>query len=124
MFGVSVSIELIEAAPPEVRRWLEAGIACTLGLQWATHPGSFPLSHCNTKPSSGDTGEVKMDRIDRPKDNEALRKLIAVRAYELWESQGKPHGRDVINWHQAEQEIMSCVGDRDISAAHAPQQAR
>jgi hypothetical protein len=51
-----------------------------------------------------------MDAIDKPVKDEAIRKLIAVRAYELWESEGRPRGRDAINWHQAEQEIESCMG--------------
>jgi hypothetical protein len=42
---------------------------------------------------------------------QALHELIAVRAYELWESHGRPHGFDRYNWNQAEQEIMSCVGE-------------
>jgi hypothetical protein len=41
--------------------------------------------------------------------DEALRKLIAQRAYEIWESQGRPHGRNLIHWHEAEQEIMDCI---------------
>lgn len=40
----------------------------------------------------------------------AIHELIAIRAYELWESQGRPLGHDLINWRQAEQDILSCVG--------------
>jgi hypothetical protein len=47
---------------------------------------------------------------------EAIRNLIATRAYELWESEGQPHGRDLINWRQAEHEIMSCMGDGESPA--------
>jgi hypothetical protein len=36
-----------------------------------------------------------------------LRHLIAVRAYQLWENRGRPNGYDQIDWHAAEQEIMS-----------------
>jgi hypothetical protein len=38
---------------------------------------------------------------------EALRKQVEDRAYALWESQGRPHGRDVEDWLQAETEIMA-----------------
>ena len=39
----------------------------------------------------------------------AIKRLIAERAYELWENQGRPHGCDLIHWREAEQEIMNCV---------------
>ncbi len=42
---------------------------------------------------------------------EAVRDLVASRAYVLWESEGRPHGRDLINWQQAEAEIRSGMGD-------------
>ncbi len=47
--------------------------------------------------------------------DEALRKLIAERAYEIWESQGRPHGCDLIHWHEAEQEMMACIR-RDLQS--------
>jgi len=47
----------------------------------------------------------------KPVMDEAIRKLIAARAYELWENQGKQHGHDQIIWRQAEYEIMSCIDD-------------
>ncbi len=39
----------------------------------------------------------------------ALRELIAQRAYEIWENQGRPQGCDLIHWHEAEQEIMGAA---------------
>ena len=39
----------------------------------------------------------------------AIKRLIAERAYELWENQGRPHGCDLIHWREAEQEIMNCM---------------
>jgi Protein of unknown function (DUF2934) len=48
-----------------------------------------------------------------------IRRLIAVRAYELWENQGRPRGYDVINWRQAEQDVMSALSEN----AKAPQGA-
>ncbi len=39
----------------------------------------------------------------------AIQKLIAERAYEFWENQGRPHGCDLIHWREAEQEIMDCL---------------
>jgi hypothetical protein len=53
----------------------------------------------------------------KPVIDEAIRKLIAARAYELWENQGRQHGHDQIIWRQAEYEIMSCIGDGAAPAA-------
>jgi hypothetical protein len=61
-----------------------------------------------------------MGIADKSAKAEAVRKLIAVRAYELWESHGRPHGCDLINWQQAEREIMSCIGDDEGSVSPAP----
>ena len=30
---------------------------------------------------------------------------ITVRAHQLWEAEGRPHGRDGEHWHRAEEEI-------------------
>src|SRR5690348_4473540 len=46
-----------------------------------------------------------------------IRQLIAVRAYEIWESQGRPHGHHAAHWRQAEQDIMACLAD---STSEAP----
>ncbi|MDR3532088.1 MAG: hypothetical protein P4L90_16250, partial [Rhodopila sp.] len=106
MLGVTLSAEEIKAAPSEVRRWLEHEIACTLGprpaTEGATHAQAPSSPGRDVKQSSkGSAGrtfaaeegpvikrEVKMDTIDEPSKDEAIRKLIAVRAYELWENQG------------------------------------
>jgi hypothetical protein len=49
--------------------------------------------------------------IEQPKRDGALHELIAVRAFELWESHGRPDGHDLTDWRQAEDEIMTCVGE-------------
>lgn len=41
------------------------------------------------------------DRID------TLHTLIEERAYALWESEGRPHGRHLDHWQQAETEILA-----------------
>lgn len=33
--------------------------------------------------------------------------MIAVRAYEIWEKQGRPHGRDQEHWLQAAAELAA-----------------
>jgi hypothetical protein len=37
---------------------------------------------------------------------------IAVRAYEIWEKQGRPHGRDREHWLQAAAELAKIEGAR------------
>ena len=54
-------------------------------------------------------GSVGMNEINPMMRSAAIQKLIAERAYELWENQGRPYGCDLIHWHEAEQEIMGCV---------------
>ncbi|MFT3974864.1 MAG: DUF2934 domain-containing protein [Amaricoccus sp.] len=47
---------------------------------------------------------------------------IARKAYELWEAEGRPEGRDVAHWHQAERDVAEPVIDPvpDAPAAEAP----
>jgi hypothetical protein len=58
----------------------------------------------------------------------AVRQLTAVRAYEMWENQGRPHGRDQIHWRQAEQDVMQCLaaasGAADAASAAPAETAR
>ncbi len=84
MTCITLSTKDIEAAPSGVRRWLEQEIALGLGTQL----------------------ESTLSGRKLPSD-EAIQQLIAARAFELWESQGRPNGHDLINWRQAEQEIIS-----------------
>ena len=54
-------------------------------------------------------GTLGMNEIDPAMQSASIRKLIAERAYELWENHGRPHGCDAIHWRAAEQEIMECL---------------
>jgi hypothetical protein len=56
-------------------------------------------------------------------NNEAINKLIAIRAYEIWENQGRPHGYDLLNWQEAKQEILSCIGNDQASVAQTATEA-
>jgi hypothetical protein len=51
-----------------------------------------------------------MSEVQEPANVAAVRKQVEDRAYALWESQGRPHGRDVEDWLQAETEIMAASG--------------
>lgn len=48
-----------------------------------------------------------MSQSEGPAPQPAIRERVEKRAYAIWESEGKPHGRDVIHWCQAEQELLS-----------------
>ena len=50
-----------------------------------------------------------MIEIDSAMRSASIQKLVAERAYELWENHGRPHGYDAIHWRTAEQEIMECL---------------
>ena len=50
-----------------------------------------------------------MSERDEIAGSPAIQKLIAERAYQLWENQGRPNGSDLIHWRQAEAEILDCL---------------
>ena len=58
-----------------------------------------------TKAAAGKPAAPKR-RIDE------MREYIQRRAYELWESEGRPAGRDQAHWLQAEREIARVRGQR------------
>jgi hypothetical protein len=55
--------------------------------------------------------DVDMDIIAEHEHAEQIRNLIAVRAYELWEDQGRPRGCDAVHWYQAEQDVVASVAN-------------
>jgi hypothetical protein len=48
-----------------------------------------------------------MPETPASRDIETLHKQVEERAYALWESQGRPHGRDLDHWRQAESDLMA-----------------
>jgi DUF2934 family protein len=38
---------------------------------------------------------------------ELARQLISVRAYQMWEQEGRPHGRDQAHWFEAERQLQN-----------------
>ena len=42
---------------------------------------------------------------------EELRRLIAMRAYEIYELRGGGHGNEAEDWFRAEREILAALGD-------------
>lgn len=63
--------------------------------------------------------DIDMAVDDTSISDEALHHLIAVRAYELWENHGRPHGYELLNWRQAEQEILSSIDNGQRAAPDA-----
>ena len=46
--------------------------------------------------------------------------LIKLRAYEIWELRGYPHGLDKKHWEQAEKELLDAAPEVEASVAAAP----
>lgn len=53
--------------------------------------------------------------------NTAIEERIRSRAYELWEAEGRPEGREVDHWLQAAQEVAA---ERETTAVGAATRAR
>ncbi len=64
-----------------------------------------------------------MSDTSNPAKAAALRQLIAVRAYEMWENQGRPQGYDAIHWCQAEQDVLGSMAEAS-AAQPAPAKVR
>jgi hypothetical protein len=47
--------------------------------------------------------------------------IIADRAYQLWESEGRPEGRDVDHWFRAERELSGAEPELPADEAHPPE---
>jgi Protein of unknown function (DUF2934) len=113
MVGVALTAEEIRAAPPEVRRWIEQQVIRAGGRLPPEHAAPGHSSAGAPDRGTGDDrtgrGTIEMSEKDQVARDAALRRLIAERAYELWENQGKPHGCELIHWRQAERQIMDCV---------------
>ena len=119
MVGFALSADDIKTAPPEVRRWLEHQVVRSSDKEptpkLPIDPPTAPLIGCDAaavvgaEGSFAHTGDAEMNQKYNAVGHAAMHKLIAERAYELWENQGRPHGCDLIHWREAEQDIMNCV---------------
>jgi hypothetical protein len=77
----------------------------------------------SNKSASNDSrteGSGELNNKAAATENAGVRRLIAERAYELWENQGKPHGCGLIHWREAEQEIMDCLGPTQVDSVPEP----
>ncbi len=101
MPGICLSADEVRAAPAAVRSWLVQ----QLGLPMPdTTMSMVPWPHQLTE------GSLGMDMPDPTGRCQSIHNLIAERAYELWENEGRPHGHEQLHWHRAESEIMSSLG--------------
>ena len=78
------------------------------------------LGGTGKRASAATQGEIAMSPTKQSASNADIRQLIAIRAYQLWENRGRPNGYDQIDWHQAEQEIMSCLEEGAELAEFGP----
>lgn len=55
-----------------------------------------------------------------------LPESVRVRAYQIWEAEGRPHGRDQAHWYQAESELSATprVTAEPAAAATVPKTRR
>ena len=59
----------------------------------------------NGKPSGAKTATASRKPATSVRQQDDLERRIQQRAYELWESEGRPHGREHAHWQQAQNEI-------------------
>ncbi len=129
MPGLIISTDEIGTAPPVARLWLERKFTWVFRQRQVSVPSSaapdgFPLGdEQRSTQGSGDVGRSDRRVVTPSPTTEGaipseapvsartleLHKLIAERAYEIWENEGRPHGYDLIHWKTAEQEIMDSV---------------
>ena len=137
MPGFAISIDEISRSPPLVRFWLEEEIKwvfnrrlgenCSADATSAVREERAELRDKASDPpeshaaagASDQTSDARPTTVEPSARDATLHWLIAERAYQLWENQGKPHGCDLIHWRQAEQEIMGCLGRSQTDTARA-----
>ena len=129
------SADTIKAAPPNVRCWLERQLLLAFGegpIANRSTKDSVLIGRQLEKPSRDEVrrshslessfaakGNVGMNEINPATRSAAIQKLIAERAYELWENQGRPRGCDLIHWREAEQEIIDCLARTQVDSPTA-----
>lgn len=114
MLGIALSADDIKAAPPGVRRWLEQQMVRSSGEQptpeLAIDPPTPPPVRCadsdnsstfrsaiEAEAGSATKGKVRMSQEVQAARNAAIQKLIAERAYQLWENQGRAASPAVVS---------------------------
>ena len=71
-----------------------------------------PISGTTTLPANSATLSGAAQPAPSDSDAEPREQKIRRRAYELWEQDGRPAGRDDDYWHRAEREIDAESADR------------
>jgi hypothetical protein len=65
------------------------------------------------EPVEGRGGAEDQDGVDRRRPPG---RRIRQRAYEIWEREGRPEGREQAHWEQAEREVAKVRGARQAAA--------
>jgi hypothetical protein len=89
------------------------------GMKAAPRPGSAstapvvvqaPSAPPTANPAQASTGTAtataSAPRSVTPSSASPTHEQVAKRAYEIWVAKGRPQGKDVENWRQAERELM------------------
>lgn len=58
-----------------------------------------------------------MHRTGEALDSSVIQQMIAERAYDIWENQGRPFGHHLLHWQQAEREILDCLAGQAAEEA-------
>ncbi|MGH6902105.1 MAG: DUF2934 domain-containing protein [Geminicoccaceae bacterium] len=74
----------------------------------AALPGHGKAKASRTTPARSAAGKAAASKLPK----ESVRERIQRRAYELWETEGRPEGREHAHWHQAELEITRARSQR------------
>jgi hypothetical protein len=69
-----------------------------------------------TKPAASKTKAAPTGGIRRTGNGGDVAERIRQRAYEIWEREGRPEGREQAHWEQAEREIAKARGARQAAA--------
>ena len=74
----------------------------------AARPEHGKAKASRTTPTRRAAGKGATSKLPK----ETVQERIQRRAYELWESEGRPEGRERAHWHQAELEITRARSQR------------
>jgi hypothetical protein len=78
----------------------------------AAKPKASVTTAAKAKPTGAKAAAQPAPAKPAAKRIDEMREYIQRRAYELWESEGRPTGRDQAHWLQAEREIARVRGQR------------
>lgn len=127
MISVTVSLQQVRSAPPTVRQWIENQVAATLrspiGARYQLPPAHSTAPVTSTREEMLQVSALIYDDFAASLDEMICwwrNQRIRERAYEIWEQAGRPEGRAVEHWLQAEAEMRRKLLREDLSRPRPP----